>query len=152
MKMQHLATDPRFAEQNVRSENVDQIDAIVAAWTRSHDLEEVERILEAASVPASRIFTMADIFRDPHFSARDMLLEVPDDDLGTVTLAGIVPKLSGTPGSVVWSGHRTGQDTREILKRFAHLSDQEIDTLERDKVVFCEPQQSDQAIPASATL
>jgi crotonobetainyl-CoA:carnitine CoA-transferase CaiB-like acyl-CoA transferase len=152
MKMPHLATDPRFAEQNVRSENVDQIDEIVAGWTRSHDLEQVERILEAASVPASRIFTMADIFRDPHFSARDMLLEVPDDDLGTVTLAGVVPKLSKTPGSVVWSGHRTGQDTREILKRFARLSDQDIDTLERDKVVFCEPQQRDQAIPASATL
>ncbi len=152
MKMPHLATDPRFAEQNVRSENVDQIDEIVAAWTKSHDLEELERILEAASVPASRIFTMADIFRDPHFSARDMLLEVPDDDLGTVTLAGVVPKLSKTPGSVLWSGHRTGQDTREILRRFARLSDQEIDTLERDKIVFCEPQQGGQAVPATATL
>ncbi|THD63171.1 MAG: CoA transferase [Bradyrhizobium sp.] len=152
MKMPHLATDPRFSEQNVRSENVDQIDEIVADWTKSHDLEEVERILEAASVPASRIFTMADIFRDPHFSARDMLLEVPDDDLGTVTLAGVVPKLSKTPGSVLWSGHRTGQDTREILRRFARLSDQEIDTLERDKIVFCEPQQGDRAIPATATL
>lgn len=152
MKMPHLATDPRFAEQNIRSENVDQIDEIVAAWTKSLDLEELERILEAASVPASRIFTMADIFRDPHFSARDMLLEVPDDDLGTVTLAGVVPKLSKTPGSVLWSGHRTGQDTREILKRFAHLSDQEIDTLERDKIVFCGPQQGDQAVPATAML
>lgn len=152
MKMPHLATDPRFAEQNVRSENVDQIDEIVAAWTKSLDLKEIERILEAASVPASRIFTMADIFRDPHFSARDMLLQVPDDDLGTVTLAGVVPKLSKTPGSVLWSGHRTGQDTREILRRFAHLSDQEIDKLERDKIVFCEPQQGDQAVPATATL
>jgi crotonobetainyl-CoA:carnitine CoA-transferase CaiB-like acyl-CoA transferase len=152
MKMPHLADDPRFAEQNVRSENVDAIDKIVSDWTKSHDLEEIERILEAASVPASRIFTMADIFRDPHFRARDMLINVPDDDLGTVTLAGVVPKLSKTPGSVIWSGHRTGQDTRSILRRFAHLSDQDIDALERDKVVFCESQQSDQSVPASATL
>jgi crotonobetainyl-CoA:carnitine CoA-transferase CaiB-like acyl-CoA transferase len=152
MKMPELASDPRFAEQNVRSENVDQIDEIVAAWTRSHDLIEIERILEAASVPASRIFTMADIFRDPHFSARDMLIKVPDDDLGTVTLAGIVPKLSATPGRVVWSGHRTGQDTRAILRRFAHLSDQEIDRLERDMIVFCEPLQGDQASQISAVV
>jgi crotonobetainyl-CoA:carnitine CoA-transferase CaiB-like acyl-CoA transferase len=81
-----------------------------------------------------------------------MLINVPDDDLGTVTLAGVVPKLSKTPGSVIWSGHRTGQDTRSILRRFAHLSDQDIDALERDKVVFCESQQSDQSVPASATL
>lgn len=152
MKMPDLASDPRFAEQNARSENVDQIDEIVSEWTKSHDLEELEQILEAASVPASRIFTMADIFRDPHFRARDMLLDVPDDDLGTVTLAGVVPKLSATPGSVVWAGHRTGQDTRSILKRFAHLSDEDIDALERDKVVFCEPRQDSRSAAASTAF
>jgi crotonobetainyl-CoA:carnitine CoA-transferase CaiB-like acyl-CoA transferase len=152
MNMPHLASDPRFAEQNVRSGNVDEIDAIVSAWTRSLELEDVERILEAASVPASRIYTMADIFRDPHFAARDMLVEVPDDDLGTVTLAGIVPKLSGTPGSVIWSGHRTGQDTRSILKRFARVSDEEIDRLERDSVVFCEPLNGEQSNRISVAL
>ena len=152
MKMPHLADDPRFVEQNVRSENVDAIDKIVSEWTGAHDLEEIERVLEAAGVPASRIFTMADIFQNPHFHARNLLLDVPDDDLGTVKLAGVVPKLSGTPGSVVWAGHRTGQDTRAILKRFAHLSDQDIDALERDKVVFCELQQSDRPASASTAL
>ena len=95
---------------------------------------------------------MADIFRDPHFRARDMLLDVPDDDLGTVTLAGVVPKLSATPGSVVWAGHRNGQDTRAILKRFAHLSDEDIDALERDKVVFCEPRQDSRSAAASTAF
>ena len=86
MKMPHLADDPRFVEQNVRSENVDAIDKIVSEWTGSHDLEEIEHILETAGVPASRIFTMADIFQNPHFHARDMLLDVPDDDLGPSSL------------------------------------------------------------------
>jgi crotonobetainyl-CoA:carnitine CoA-transferase CaiB-like acyl-CoA transferase len=132
-----LGTDPRFIEQNVRSANVDAIDDIVSQWTSSHTLDEIEPILEAASVPASRVFTMADIFRSPHFSARQMLLNVPDDDLGSVTLAGIVPKLSRTPGNVVWAGRRTGQDTRTVLKEFCDLTDEEIDRLERDHVVFC---------------
>jgi crotonobetainyl-CoA:carnitine CoA-transferase CaiB-like acyl-CoA transferase len=132
-----LGTDPRFIEQNVRSANVDAIDDIVSQWTSSHTLDEIEPILDAASVPASRVFTMADIFRSPHFSARQMLLNVPDDDLGSVTLAGIVPKLSRTPGNVVWAGRRTGQDTRTVLKEFCDLTDEEIDRLERDHVVFC---------------
>ena len=70
---------------------------------------------------------MADIFQNRHFYEREMLLNVPDDDLGAVTLAGVVPKLSETPGSVVWSGHRIGQDTREVLKAFGHLTDEDID-------------------------
>lgn len=138
MNKPELGTDPRFVEQNIRSANVNLIDEIVSQWTSSHTLEELESVLEAASVPASRIFTMADIFSNPHFIAREMLLKVPDDDLGTVTLAGVVPKLLGTPGKVVWSGHRIGQDTRSILKQFANLSDREIDELERDAVIFCE--------------
>ena len=133
-----LGTDPRFVEQNVRSANVDLIDDIVSQWTSAHTLDEIEPILEAASVPASWVFTMADIFRSPHFTAREMLLKVPDEDLGTVTLAGIVPKLSRTPGTVVWAGRRTGQDTRPVLKEFCGLNDREIDQLERDAIIFCE--------------
>jgi crotonobetainyl-CoA:carnitine CoA-transferase CaiB-like acyl-CoA transferase len=67
-----------------------------------------------------------------------MLLSVPDDDLEAVTLAGIVPKLSATPGKVIWSGRRTGQDTRTVLKRFSDLTDEQIDQLERDEVAFCD--------------
>jgi crotonobetainyl-CoA:carnitine CoA-transferase CaiB-like acyl-CoA transferase len=147
-----LGTDPRFIEQNIRSANVDAIDDIVSQWTSSHTLEEIEPILEAASVPASRVFTMADIFRSPHFSARQMLLNVPDDDLGSVTLAGIVPKLSRTPGNVVWAGRRTGQDTRSVLKQFCDLSDEEIDRLEQDQVVFCEAESTRPASKRAAAI
>jgi crotonobetainyl-CoA:carnitine CoA-transferase CaiB-like acyl-CoA transferase len=68
-----------------------------------------------------------------------MLVKAPDDDLGEVTLAGIVPKLSGTPGRVRWAGHRLGQDTREVLRRLAQLSDRDIDALEARGVVSCDP-------------
>ena len=138
MGMPHLAHDARFAEQNVRSAHEEEIDAIIEGWTRSYDLEELERLLDAAGVPASRIFTMEDVFRDSYYREREMLLSVPDDDLKAVTLAGVVPKLSATPGNVVWSGRRTGQDTRTVLKRFSDLTDDQIDQLERDGVVFCD--------------
>ena len=133
-----LGTDPRFAEQGPRARNVDQVDEIVTAWTSSLDLEDIERKLEAADVPASRIFTMHDIFQSPHYNAREMLVRVPDDDLGSVTLGGVVPKLSGTPGRIRWSGHRNGQDTRQILRGYLGMSNADIDELARGGIVRCD--------------
>ena len=92
-------------------------------------------MLDAEQVPASRVFTMEDIFASEHFRARDMILEVPDDDLGTVRQPGIVPKLSGTPGAVRWSGHRNGQDTRAILREYLGLDAAEIDALIRSGTI-----------------
>src|SRR5262249_48521400 len=79
-----LGSDPRFAEQGPREKNVDQVDEIVTRWTSSLDLEDIEQQLEAADVPASRIFTMGDIFSSAHYRAREMLVQVTDDDLHTV--------------------------------------------------------------------
>ncbi len=134
-----LGTDPRFAGQRPRFQNQDEIDAIISAWTEAHDVAELEKKLHEGDVPASRIYTMADIFKDPHYKAREMLVPVPDDDLGTVTLAGVVPKLSATPGRLRWAGRRNGQDTRAFLRADAGLSDAEIDRLAADGVVYCDP-------------
>ncbi|MCP3440803.1 CaiB/BaiF CoA-transferase family protein [Bradyrhizobium sp. CCGUVB14] len=124
-----LGADPRFAEQATRARHVEEIDAIVEAWTRSHDLDQVEAILDAEDVPASRIFTMEDIFASKHYRFREMILDVPDEDLGSVKLPGIVPKLSRTPGQVRWSGHRNGQDSQAILREYLNLDDAEIERL-----------------------
>ena len=134
-----LGIDPRFAEQKIRNQNQELIDALVAEWTSARDIEDLEAILNKGDVPASRIFTMADIFKDPHYRARDMLVPTPDEEMGTVTLAGVVPKLSATPGKLRWSGHRIGQDTRAFLKQAARLSDDDIDRLVAEGVIFCDP-------------
>ncbi|MBR0859180.1 CaiB/BaiF CoA transferase family protein [Bradyrhizobium liaoningense] len=126
-----LGTDPRFAEQATRARHVEEIDAIVEAWTRSHDLDQIEAILDTEDVPASRVFTMEDIFANEHYRFRKMILDVPDEDLGSVKLPGIVPKLSRTPGQVRWSGHRNGQDSQAILREYLNLEDAEIERLLR---------------------
>jgi len=86
-------------------------------------------MLDAEDVPASRVFTMEDIFENEHYRYRKMLLDVPDEDLGSVKLPGIVPKLSRTPGRVRWSGRRNGQDSQAILKEYLNLEDSEIERL-----------------------
>ncbi|HEY8049045.1 MAG TPA: CoA transferase [Ramlibacter sp.] len=139
-----LGTDPRFATQATRNENEAEIERIITQWTLSQDAAGLKAKLDAAEVPATTIFTIADIFEDPHFKARGMLVQAPDDDLGQVTLAGIVPKLSRTPGRIRWSGHRLGQDTREVLREMASLTDGDIDALQAEGVISCDPQKAKQ--------
>ena len=73
------------------------------------------------------------------YPSHDIDAGIPDDDLGSVTLAGVVPKLSATPGRLRWSGRRVGQDTRAVLKDTAGLSDAEIDRLAAAGVIYCDP-------------
>jgi len=134
-----LLADPRFATAVARAQNEDALDAIVSAWSGQHTCAELEAMLYAASVPAARIYTVADIFRDPHYAARGMLATVKDDDLGTVTVPAVVPKLTATPGSIRHGGRRIGQDTRSVLRNIAGLSDEQIVELEKKCIIACDP-------------
>ena len=138
MGQPELASDERFNNGVARSGHHEELDDIIARWTSSRDLAELEEILEAATVPATRIYTMADIFRDPHFRAREMLAQVPDEELGSVTVANVVPRLSETPGRIRRSGGRIGQDTRQVLTDVAGLSAQDIGRLATAGVVCCD--------------
>ena len=131
-----LADDPRFATGLDRVANEDACDAEIAEWARTKTADEIETILNAAKVPAARLYTVRDIFEDPHYRARDMLVEVEDPDLGPVAVAGIVPKLSETPGAVWRAGPRKGADTEAILRQDLSLSDDEIADLETQGVVL----------------
>lgn len=141
MERPDLLDDPRFANAISRGENYEAIDAIVGEWVATYSVDDVEQKLSAAGVPASRIFSVADVFRDPHYKARGMLVDAPDDDLGTVKLAGPVPKLSATPATVEKSGGRIGQDTRTVLSEVAGLTEAEIDELVAAKVVAVDRKQ-----------
>ena len=133
-----LADDARFRGNLERGDHADELDAIIAEWTGAHDLETLEKLLHGSAVPASRIYTMADIFRDPHYAARRAIVEAPDGELGSIRMANVVPRLSETPGRVRHAGGGVvGADTRDVLRRVAGLSAGEIDQLMAAGVVAC---------------
>ncbi|HET8610850.1 MAG TPA: CaiB/BaiF CoA-transferase family protein [Burkholderiales bacterium] len=134
-----MITDERFATAIARIENEDAVDEAIGAWTAQRDCAEVEKVLRAAKVPASHIYTIADIFNDPHYAARGMLANVPDNELGTVTLANVVPRLLQTPGEIRRSGGRVGQDTARVLRELAGMNELEIDALKARDVISCDP-------------
>ena len=132
-----LLDDPRFATIRSRGEkpNMRALDDIIAEWSREFDTATLEEMVRGAEVPTSRAFTIADIYQDPHYRARDMLIEVPHDVLGHTTQVGIMPRLSRTPGVVRWSGPEIGADGRSILAQDLALSSGRIDELERAGVL-----------------
>ena len=131
-----LATDERFATHLARGENQVELEGIVADWARQHDAPEIDRILNDAGVICGPIYTIADIFEDPQFQARDMLLEHVDPEFGAYIGPGIVPKLSETPGAVRWSAPwEQGSHNAEIYGELLGLSADELDALRAEGVI-----------------
>ena len=110
-----LGLDADLADNAGRVKRVEEIDAAIGAWTATLSVAQVLELLDAASVPAGRIYTVADIATDPHYQARDMILQTVMADGSALALPGIVPKLSRTPGSHRRNAPEIGQDTDAVL-------------------------------------
>ena len=119
-----LATDPALADNTGRVARVDELDAAIGAWAAQRSVDEVLAALDGASVPAGRIYTVADIAADPHYQARGMLQQVRMDDGTALTVPGIVPKLSATPGQHRRNAPALGQDTVEVLREIGLTAEQ----------------------------
>jgi formyl-CoA transferase len=132
MDMPELATDPRFRSHLARGRHQDEIDDIVAGWARTHDAETLTRVLEDAGVVVGPVNTVAEVVKDPQFLARDMILPHFDEAIGADVLGpGVVPKLSGTPGSVRWAGPPyPGRHNAEVYGGLLGLSAPQMHELE----------------------
>ncbi|MEN9330589.1 MAG: hypothetical protein RLZZ484_1777 [Pseudomonadota bacterium] len=134
MNRNDLGQDPSLADNSGRVQRVAELDAAIEAWTLQHTVDEVLTALDKASVPAGRIYTVADIAADPHYRAREMIQQVQMDDGSTLDVPGIVPKLSRTPGSHRRNAPRIGQDTDDVLREMG-LSNDQIQQLKAQGIV-----------------
>jgi formyl-CoA transferase len=129
-----LGTAPDLADNAGRVARVAEIDAAIAEWTQGRSVQAVLTTLGLARVPAGKVYTAKDISEDPHYRARDMLLQQQTRDGYTVEVPGIVPKLSATPGSIRSSAPHLGDDTDAVLRE-AGLSSEQIALLREKGVV-----------------
>lgn len=114
-----LLKDDRFRTHWSRGQNASALGEIIGSWVAGHD-----------------VYTIADIFEDPQFRARDMLVEMEDPDLGTIVAPGVVPRLSETPGEARWTGSwRLGCHNREIYGGLLGLADDELAALTEAGVI-----------------
>ena len=112
---QDYAAAASLSDNAGRVARVAELDGAIGAWTAEHEVDEVLAALDAASVPAGKIYTVADIASDPHYKARGMLQSIELEDGSTLAVPGVVPKLSVTPGQTRRRAPAVGQDTDAVL-------------------------------------
>ncbi|HRN76857.1 CoA transferase [Ottowia sp.] len=127
-----------LADNAGRVARVTEIDAAIQAWTEQRTVQQVLGALAAARVPVGKVYTARDIAEDPHYRARDMILQQPTRDGYTVEVPGIVPKLSATPGTVRSNAPHVGDDTDAVLREMG-LSAEQITTLRESGIVAGRP-------------
>ncbi|MEO7077861.1 CaiB/BaiF CoA-transferase family protein [Rhodococcus sp. BP22] len=126
-----LIDNPLYCDHAARGANMVELDDIIGAWTATRGTDEVLDILHEAGVPAGRIYTARDMFDDPHFKAREAIVRLAHPDFGEIPMAGVVPKLSDSPGSVNHPGPELGEHNSEIYGRLLGIS-------ESDRVALAE--------------
>jgi crotonobetainyl-CoA:carnitine CoA-transferase CaiB-like acyl-CoA transferase len=109
-----LENDPDLLHNDGRVKRSDEIDVAIGRWTVTRTREDVLALLDAAAVPAGKIYTVADIADDPQYLARQMIVDSPSFDGQPLKVPGIVPKLSATPGGIAHAAPRLGQHTVDL--------------------------------------
>lgn len=122
-----LASDARYSNHAARGAHQEELESLIAEWAAGFRHEELTSLLDGYSVPNSPVSSIEDIFEDPQLRARGMLVEVPDEQLGTVVQPGIIPKLTRSTGEIGWSGPLVpGSHNRDIYGGLLKLSDKEL--------------------------
>src|SRR3954464_7361661 len=130
-----LGDDERFDSHHARGENEDLLDEIIGAWAKEHTAEELDRIVNEAGVVCAPVYSAADIYADPYFRERELLVEYEDEVHGRISAQGIVPKLSTTPGRIRQAARWTvGADTEAVLSELG-VEGEELDALRESGVV-----------------
>jgi len=125
------ADDPSLVGNTARVARVGEIDAAIGGWAATRRVGEVLEALNAAQVPAGRLYTARDIAEDPHYRARGMLERVTSAEGLSVEVPGIVPKLSATPGRITRRAPTLGEDTSAVLREIGISPEQEAALRER---------------------
>ncbi|KZD09748.1 CaiB/BaiF CoA transferase family protein [Oceanibaculum pacificum] len=130
-----MITDPRFTSNAARCEHADYLDGIIADWFRLHDAAEVSRIFDEADVVAGLVYDIQDIVNDPHYQARQSIVDVPDADFGSVRMQNAIPRFVETPGEVRFAGAHLGAHNRDIYLGELGLTEADLARLAEQQVI-----------------
>ena len=134
-----LGEDARFATAEARMAHQDELDGIIAGWSRGQDAFALSERLQAAGVAAGPVLRGPDLLADRHYAERGTFVTVDHPQVGPKQYPGLPWKMSGTPGEVRWPSPTLGQHNREIFGGLLGLSSEEIDALESGGVIGTKP-------------
>jgi len=130
-----LKDDPRFADNEKRLENVEELDAAIQDWMDDHTREEVIDRFEEYEATIAPIYNVADILDDEHYQARDAVVEIPDDEIGTGAVQNTIPHLSETPGSISHLGPPLGAHNEAVYGERLSYDEETLAELDAEGVI-----------------
>lgn len=135
-KLEHLASDKRFATNLERVKNHIALKDEIERWTSKHTVMEIVNLLNSHGVPASQIYSVKDVVEDPHIAiARRMVIEMKHPKIGPLKLLGSPIKMSETKPQPKGSAPALGEDTEEVLKELLRIAREEIESLRKHGVI-----------------
>ncbi len=131
-----LGTDPRYATHLARGKNQDELDDLINDWTKTVTVDEADRLMQEASIPAGRVYRAPEMLADPHFQAREAIIEVETERYGKVKMQNAFPRLSETPSAVRSPAPSiVGQHNAEILADIIGMHADEIEQAKQAGII-----------------
>ena len=130
-----LGPDPRYKTAADRVANREDVDGLVSAFTLSLPREKLMAACVAGDVPIAPVYSIADIFADPQYKARETLVTVADESAGDITIPNVLPRLSETPGRITHLGPALGEANGDIYGGELGFSDEELAALMEEGVI-----------------
>jgi crotonobetainyl-CoA:carnitine CoA-transferase CaiB-like acyl-CoA transferase len=129
-----LVGDPRFATNAERLANVDELDALIAAWTSERTQDEVLAAFDQEQAAAAPVHDIVEIGLDPQYRERGTIVQVIDEDLGQIPMCEVQPRLSETPGRIRHAGRSLGAANEEVYGEIG-LDHAQLERLREEEVI-----------------
>jgi crotonobetainyl-CoA:carnitine CoA-transferase CaiB-like acyl-CoA transferase len=139
-----MIDDPRFRTNADRVKNADESEAPVAAFIAERTQEEAMKVFEDAEVTAAPVYDIDQFVEDPHVRAREIVVDLPDPEMGTLPMHNVVPRLSETPGRLRRPAPALGEHAEEILARIG-IAGEALAALRTERVVGAAPEAAKEA-------
>lgn len=131
-----MASDPRYLTHSARGANQDELDGLIEEWTRTKTIDEVDELMQQYGVPAGKIFRAEEMLDDPHFKARNAIVDVESERFPGLKMQNIFPLLSKTPGEIRWPGpEKLGQHNKEVYGELLGFSDAKLEELAEKGII-----------------
>ena len=136
MDQMDLLTDERFSTHIARGSNMELLDGIINDWSKTKTISEVAALMEKHGVPAGEIYRAPEMLADPHFAARESIVDMPTERWPNLKMQNVFPKMSKTQGEIRWPGvEDLGAHNKEIYEGLLGLDEEEIKELQENSII-----------------
>lgn len=136
MEREAWIDDPRYATHTARGANQQELDELIEDWTRTKTMDQIDALMQEHGVPAGKIYRAPEMLADPHFRARNSLVEVESERFGSLMMQNVFPRMSATQGEIRWPGpQELGAHNSEIYGQILGKSEEELEEMREQGII-----------------